>query len=97
MMMILVLLSCALAAVVGFLALSKLWHWITSGHCTSTSRMDGKTVIVTGANSGIGKETALELARRGAHVIMGCRDVRDCFEERQRERARASPGPHVAC
>lgn len=35
----------------------------------------GKNFIVTGSNSGIGKVTALELARRGSHVIMACRSV----------------------
>lgn len=35
----------------------------------------GKTVLVTGANSGIGYQAALELARHGAHVLLGCRDT----------------------
>lgn len=36
--------------------------------------MHNKTIIVTGANAGIGRVTALELAKLGARVVMVCRD-----------------------
>lgn len=38
------------------------------------SDLSGKTVLVTGANSGIGLETSVQLAQRGANVVMVARD-----------------------
>ncbi len=35
----------------------------------------GKLALVTGANSGIGYQAALQLARHGAHVLLGCRNL----------------------
>ncbi|CAH1791844.1 unnamed protein product [Owenia fusiformis] len=52
--------------------------YMNGGICTSDARLDGKTIIVTGANAGIGKETVRDLARRGGHVIMGCRSQYRC-------------------
>uniref|UniRef100_A0A8W7P6B6 Retinol dehydrogenase 12 n=1 Tax=Anopheles coluzzii TaxID=1518534 RepID=A0A8W7P6B6_ANOCL len=46
-------------------------------------RLDAKVVIITGANAGIGKEAAIECAKRGARVYMGCRDPARMEKARQ--------------
>jgi NAD(P)-dependent dehydrogenase (short-subunit alcohol dehydrogenase family) len=40
----------------------------------TTRALDGKTYVVTGANSGLGKASALLLAKMNANVVMLCRN-----------------------
>ncbi len=42
----------------------------------TSNGMAGRTVLITGATNGIGKETAIELAQMGASVVMVARDER---------------------
>ncbi|XP_042207539.1 retinol dehydrogenase 13-like [Homarus americanus] len=63
---------------------------------TGTESMIGKTVIITGTNTGIGRETALEMAKRRARVIMACRDLEKCKEARK-EIALESRNKYIYC
>ncbi|XP_027424856.1 retinol dehydrogenase 11 isoform X3 [Zalophus californianus] len=58
-----------------YIAAPQIRKMLSSGVCTSTIQLPGKVAVVTGANTGIGKETAKELAQRGARVYLACRDV----------------------
>jgi NAD(P)-dependent dehydrogenase (short-subunit alcohol dehydrogenase family) len=41
---------------------------------TDLPDLSGKTILITGANSGLGYQAALALAGTGAHVVLACRD-----------------------
>lgn len=45
---------------------------------TGEENLEGKVIIVTGANTGIGKETARAFAARKAKVILACRNKERC-------------------
>ena len=49
--------------------------WAAGGVCRSQARLDGKTVIIIGVNTGIGLETAVDLAKINARVILACQSV----------------------
>ncbi|MDP3233117.1 MAG: SDR family NAD(P)-dependent oxidoreductase [Myxococcales bacterium] len=45
--------------------------------CPETPRLEGRLALVTGGNAGVGFETSLGLARRGAHVVIAARRERE--------------------
>lgn len=56
------------------LYLVRRWRSSMWGVCTSTRRLEGQVIIITGGNTGLGAEAAEDLARRGATLILACRN-----------------------
>ena len=57
--------------------------------------LSGKTAIVTGSNTGIGYETALDLYQKGARVIVACRNEEKAWKAIERMRAQGGTGQLV--
>ncbi len=57
-----------------------MWHnFISHGYSfDEIPNLGGKVAIVTGANGGIGFQTAKQLALKGAHVVAACRSAKKC-------------------
>jgi len=66
------LLSAKLLSGLGIVVLLK--RYFNGAVCHNHPNLTGKYIIITGANAGIGKVTAIELAKLGAYVIIACRD-----------------------
>jgi retinol dehydrogenase 12 len=60
----------------------KVYLVLTLGECKSNNKLTGKAVVITGANTGIGKETAIDLAARGARIILACRNLKKASQAR---------------
>jgi len=56
--------------------------------------MDGKTVVITGGNQGIGFATADELAKRGAKIVLMCRNVSK-MEQAKKQLLQNTPTAHI--
>lgn len=86
----------AAAALIASLLFTKWVRKKSIKKCTFISDLTGKTVIVTGGNAGIGRVTAMLLAKRNATVIIGCRNEADGLEA-VKEIQRATGNQKVSC
>ncbi|XP_005108305.1 retinol dehydrogenase 13 [Aplysia californica] len=71
-------------------------EYMSGGRYYGKERIDGKTVVITGANCGIGKETARDLAGRGGRIIMACRDLEKC-EQAKKEIVEETGNKNIEC
>lgn len=66
--------SLILICLLSIIFLFLLRKYLKGGQCTCKHSMKGKVVIITGASAGIGKESAIDLVKQGAQVILACRN-----------------------
>ncbi|GJQ66261.1 hypothetical protein Trydic_g4312 [Trypoxylus dichotomus] len=52
-------------------------RYFAGGTCFCTARLDGLVIIITGANSGLGRALSFELAQRGATLVLACRNINE--------------------
>ena len=86
--------SCSLSTLVGvffgFIGVTYVLRQLYLRKCKSNVRLDGKIVIETGANTGIGWCTVIDLAKRGATIVMACRDMRKGEKALEKAKAESS-------
>ena len=70
-----VILAVVLFIISGYYILQTRIHVVVGGPSPPLGDMKDKVVVITGANTGIGKETARLLLQQGATVVMACRSV----------------------
>ena len=66
--------SIILICLITIILLFFIRKYFKGGQCKTKHSMEGKVIIVTGASAGIGKESAIDLAKHGAQVILACRN-----------------------
>ncbi|KAG5671363.1 hypothetical protein PVAND_001564 [Polypedilum vanderplanki] len=62
-----------LAAIVFVVATIK--SYMGGQHCPNSNKISDLVVLITGADGGIGSEIVKELAKRGGHIIMCCKNI----------------------
>ncbi|XP_031621652.1 retinol dehydrogenase 13-like [Contarinia nasturtii] len=76
-------------AVIYIIRRIRVWQW---GRISDRYSLEGKTFIVTGANTGLGFETTKALIKRDAIVIMACRSISRAEEAMKKIQKETSKG-----